>query len=84
MIIERFRPGMREEIYRRFAERGRMLPDGVRYIDSWISRDLVVCYQLMESERRELLDQWMSHWNDLVEFEVVEVISSAEAAAASS
>jgi len=81
MIIERYRNGDAVPVYRRFRERGRLAPDGVRYVNSWVAADLKTCYQVMETSERELLDQWMAAWNDLVDFEVVPVITSAEAAA---
>ncbi|MGQ0740624.1 MAG: DUF3303 domain-containing protein [Bacteroidota bacterium] len=79
MIIERFRPGKVKEMYRRFEEQGRMLPDGVTYINSWINEDITVCWQVMEAPSSEKIQKWISKWNDLVDFEVVPVISSAEA-----
>lgn len=79
MVIERFHPGKVREIYRRFDERGRMLPDGVHYLNSWIDENVEVCYQLMESESLEKLQEWAGNWNDLADFEFVPVISSAQA-----
>lgn len=80
MVIERFRSGP-APVYERAAESGRMLPDGLDYVDSWIDeRDGSLCFQLMETENRALLDEWMRRWDDLVEFEVVPVIASADAA----
>jgi hypothetical protein len=79
MTIEKFHNGKVKALYQRFEEKGRMLPDGVKYIDSWISEDVTVCYQLMESDTVEKLQQWIRHWNDLVDFEIILVISSAEA-----
>ena len=79
MIIERFHRGKVKAMYRRFAEKGRMLPEGVSCINSWINESVTVCYQLMESESYEMLLQWIDRWNDLVDFEVVPVISSAQA-----
>lgn len=55
------------------------MPDELKYISSWISEDLTHCYQLMEAERRELLEEWIGNWKDLVDFEVVPVVTSAEA-----
>lgn len=81
MVIERYRNGDAAAVYARFRERGRMAPEGVRYVDSWVTRDLTTCYQVMECERRETLEPWIAAWSDLVEFEVVPVVSSAEAAA---
>lgn len=81
MIIERFLPGKVKELYQRFDEKGRMLPEGVVYINSWISEDLSTCYQVMESSSEEELLEWISHWNDMADFEVIPVISSGEARA---
>ena len=79
MIIETFKPGSQAEIYQRLEEHGRMLPQGLIYIDSWIDESLTRCFQLMECEDRRLLDEWISHWKDLTEFEAVPVIGSDEA-----
>lgn len=81
MVVEDFREGCVQAVFRRAAEHGRMLPDGVEYIDSWVSKDLSRCYQLMRCEDRSLLDEWMAEWSDLVAFEVVPVLSSREASA---
>ncbi len=80
MIIERFRNGDAIPVYRRFRDRGRMAPEGLRYVTSWVTPDLTTCYQVMETPDRALLEQWMSAWSDLVEFEVVPVIPSEQAA----
>lgn len=81
MIIERFTRGP-APVYARAAERGRMLPDGLRYVDSWIDeRALDRCFQLMETDEPALFDEWIAAWSDLAEFEVVPVVGSAEAAA---
>jgi hypothetical protein len=79
MVIEQFRDGA-EPVYRRFRERGRMAPEGVTYIGSWIDTAVRRCWQIMQAEDRALLDAWMANWSDLVDFEVHEVITSAEAA----
>ncbi len=79
MIIEKFHPGKVKDLYKRFDEKGRMLPEGVVYINSWIDQDVAACYQVMESDAREKIDQWISYWNDLADFEVIPVITSAEA-----
>ncbi len=84
MIIERFRNGDPLPVYRRFRDQGRLAPDGLHYIDSCVTHDLTTCYQVMECEDRALLDTWMANWGDLVEFEVIPVITSAEAATSSS
>ena len=82
MIVEHFRNGDAAPVYDRFARRGRLAPEGLRYVASWVTPDVTKCYQVMECDDRALLDQWMAAWSDLVEFEVVPVITSAEAAAA--
>jgi uncharacterized protein DUF3303 len=81
MVIETFVSGPRP-VYARAAERGRMLPAGLAYVESWVDeRRLDRCFQLMETEDPTLFDEWIANWRDLVEFEVVPVISSAETAA---
>jgi len=79
MVIERFRPGAVGEVYRRFAEKGRMMPEGLTYLDSWIVADLSTCFQLMETDDYAKFADWTRHWDDLVDFEIVPIISSAEA-----
>jgi len=79
MVIEHFHPGKVKLMYQRFEEKGRMLPAGVKYINSWINEDVTVCYQVMESDSMDSLNRWIANWNDLVDFEVIPVISSAEA-----
>lgn len=78
MIIERFHPDKVKAMYQRFQEKGRMLPEGVSYINSWINEPVTICYQVMESESPEKLQEWMDQWKDLVDFEVIPVISSAQ------
>jgi len=80
MVVENFRNGDPVPVYRRFRERGRLAPEGVIYVSSWVDEKLEKCFQLMETDNRRLLDEWMEHWTDLVEFEVYAVVSSAEAA----
>lgn len=82
MVIEHFRDGDPAPVYRRFRERGRLMPDGVRYVNSWVTADLARCYQVMECDDRALLDAWVASWKDLVEFEVIPVITSPQALAA--
>jgi hypothetical protein len=79
MVIERFRDGDPAPVYARFRERGRLAPEGLRYVSSWVDEPLAVCYQVMETDDRSLLDRWVDAWSDLVEFEVVPVVTSAEA-----
>ena len=80
MVIERFRRGA-AAVYERAAERGRMLPEGLSYVDSWVDERLQRCFQLMEADDPGLLDRWTASWDDLVEFEIVPVINSREAGA---
>ena len=82
VIVEHFRGGDPVPVYRRFRDRGRLAPEGLRYVNSWVSTDLTTCYQVMECDDRALLDQWLAKWSDIVEFDVIPVITSAEAAAA--
>ena len=82
MVIERFKNNDAAAVYRRFRERGRMLPDGLRYVESWTEADFGRCFQLMECDDPRLLDEWTARWQDLVEFEVTRVMTSQEAAAA--
>lgn len=77
LVIERFRNGDPLPVYRRFRKRGRLMPEGLQYLSSWITEDLTRCYQVMECADRQLLDQWMANWADLMEFEVLPVLSSA-------
>ena len=81
MVVENFRNGDPVPVYRRFRERGRLAPEGVTYISSWVDEKLERCFQLMETDTRRLLDEWIDNWTDLVDFEVYPVVSSAEAAA---
>jgi len=82
MIIEHFRPGQAPAIYRRFRERGRMMPESVRYVSSWIDIDFQRCFQVMEAEREQDLKAWTSNWQDLMDFEIIPVRTSADAAEA--
>lgn len=79
MIVEHFRNGDPVPVYRRFRERGRMAPEGLTYVSSWVDQDLGRCYQVMETADRRLLDRWMENWSDLIEFEVHPVMTSNEA-----
>jgi hypothetical protein len=80
MVIEHFKGGDATPVYRRFRDRGRLAPEGLSYISSWVDAKLERCYQLMETDDPALLDQWIANWSDIVEFEVHPVISSTEAA----
>lgn len=81
MVVERFKKGAAVRVYRRFRADGRLMPAGLTYVESWVSADLTRCYQIMQCDDHKLLDEWMSRWTDLIDFEVVPVIGSAEAAA---
>ena len=80
MIIERFRDGDAVPVYRRFRERGRMAPEGLTYLSSWVTDDMTRCYQIMEAPDRAMLEEWMAKWRDLIDFEVHPVMTSQEAA----
>lgn len=80
MVVEHFRNGDAKAVYQRFRERGRMLPAGVKYIESWTDTGFARCFQLMECEDPAALQEWISCWEDLVEFEIVPVVSSQDAA----
>lgn len=79
MIVEHFKNGDPVPVYRRFRDRGRLAPDGLQYISSWVDEKLSRCFQIMETDDRNLLDRWMKNWSDIVDFEVFPVMSSKEA-----
>jgi len=78
MVIEKFKNADPKPIYARLAERGRMMPEGLIYVNSWISEDFSTCWQVMETDDLALMDQWIAHWADLMKFEIVPVLTSAE------
>ena len=78
VIVETFKDHV--AVYRRFRDRGRLAPDGLNYINSWVTPDVTRCYQVMECADRSLLDDWLAQWKDIVDFEVIPVITSAQAA----
>jgi hypothetical protein len=78
MVIERFKKPP-EEIYRRARDKGRMMPEGLEYVSSWVDLDFKVCYQLMKTDDESLFAIWIENWKDLVEFEIVPVKTSLEA-----
>lgn len=80
MIVERFRDGDPVPVYRRFRDSGRLAPEGLHYVSSWVDDKLERCFQVMETDDPRLLQEWMANWEDLVEFEVYPVLSSKEAA----
>ena len=79
MIVESFKSGDPVPVYRRFRDNGRLAPEALTYVKSWVTSDMTTCYQLMECEHRDVLEQWIARWRDLVDFEVIPVITSAEA-----
>jgi hypothetical protein len=82
MVVEHFNAGAAPEIYRRAREKGRMLPDGLEYVSSWVDFEFKTCYQLMRTEDPSLFAAWTEAWKDLVSFDIVPVRTSAEAAEA--
>ena len=79
LVIERFKNGDAVPVYRRFRDRGRLAPAGLIYVASWVDEQLERCYQVMETDDRALLDAWIANWDDLVDFEVYPVLTSAQA-----
>jgi len=79
MIIEHFKNSDPVPVYRRFRDRGRLAPNGLQYISSWVDEKLERCFQIMETADRNLVDQWITNWSDIIEFEVFPVVSSKEA-----
>ena len=82
MVIEHFRPGRAPEVYRRFRDRGRMAPEGLHYVSSWVDLKFERCFQVMETNNEALFREWTVNWDDLTEFEIVAVRTSSEAVAA--
>lgn len=80
MVVEHFINGDPLPVYRRFRDQGRLAPEGLQYVSSWVDEKLERCFQLMETDDRSLLDEWISKWSDIVSFEVFPVISSKDAA----
>jgi hypothetical protein len=79
MVVEHFKDKDPVPVYRRFRDKGRMAPEGLSYVSSWVDEKLERCFQLMESPDRELLDLWIANWADLVDFEIWPVVTSKEA-----
>jgi hypothetical protein len=79
MVVETYRNQDPVPVYRRFRDRGRLAPEGLQYVSSWVDERLEHCFQIMEAPDRSLLDEWMSRWSDIVDFEIYPVISSKEA-----
>ncbi|MGI8735170.1 MAG: DUF3303 domain-containing protein [Pyrinomonadaceae bacterium] len=80
MIVERFKNQDPVPVYRRFRDQGRLAPEGLRYVSSWVDEDFARCFQLMEAEDHKFLEEWIANWDDLVDFEFYPVMSSNEAA----
>lgn len=78
MVVENFKD--KDKVYRRFAKKGRMIPDGLNYVSSWVDADFKRCFQLMETDNAALFDEWIANWNDLADFEIIPVMTSKEAA----
>ena len=78
MVIERFAPGTIPDIYRQLRDKGRSLPDGLTYVDSWIEASFARCFQLMECDDARLLQTWTLQWGDLADLEIVPVVPSAQ------
>lgn len=79
MIVEYFKNGDAKPIYKRFREKGRLAPEGLKYISSWVDLDLQRCFQLMETNDEKLIQKWIEHWDDIVDFEVFPVMDSKDA-----
>ena len=80
MVIENFKNGDAVPVYRRFRDRGRLAPRGLSYVSSWVNETLDRCWQLMETEDRDLLNEWIANWSDIIDFEIYPVVTSKEAA----
>lgn len=81
IVIEHFHPGRAPDIYRRFRDRGRLAPADVRYVSSWVDLDFRRCFQVMEADSEARLKEWTANWDDLTDFKIIPVRTSAEAAA---
>jgi hypothetical protein len=79
MIIEHFKKGDPLPVYRRFRDRGRLAPDGLRYVTSWVTTDYRRCFQVMECNDINDLEAWIANWRDVTDFEIVPVVTSQEA-----
>ncbi len=82
LLIERYKPGCEAAVYERLADKGRRMPAGTEYVASWVTADIRVCYQVVRCENRAQLDAFIACWQDLVDFEVIEVLTSEQAAEA--
>ena len=82
MVIERFKDQNLKAVYRRFQEKGRMTPEGLTFVGSWVEASGGRCFQLMECDDVRLFQQWITQWSDLAEFEIVPVVSGKDTAEA--
>ncbi len=82
MVIETFRDQDGKAVYRRFREKGRMMPEGLAFVNSWVAADLGRCFQVMQCDDVALLQRWVAEWSDLIEFEIVPVVHGKDTAAA--
>ncbi len=73
MVVEYFKPNCFDKVYLRFQAKGRMIPDGLHYIDSWINQNQNICFQLMETNNEELFKVWTDNWKDLIDFEITPI-----------
>ena len=79
MIIEKFHPDKIKELYERFDKKGRLMPKGVEYINSWTDENVETCFQIMESESEDKLKEWINNWKDLSDFQIIPVLTSDQA-----
>lgn len=79
LVVENFKNADAAPVYRRFRDQGRLAPEGLEYVASWVTADITKCYQVMRCADRRLLEQWLANWSDLIDFEVLEVMTSAQA-----
>lgn len=80
MVIESFKNQDATAVYRRFRDCGRLAPDGLRYVSSWVDTNFHRCFQVMETDDPSLFEIWFAKWSDLVDFELIPVMTSADAA----
>ena len=78
MVVEDFRNRDRKAVYRRFREKGRMMPDGLKFVSSWVTADMGRCFQLMEADDITLFQRWVAEWCDLCEFEIIPVVQGKD------
>ena len=79
MIVEHFKNADAAPVYRRFRDKGRIAPEGLNYVSSWVDKNFQKCFQLMETDDEKLLKEWIANWSDIVDFEIFPVMTSAEA-----